>query len=118
MPIYFLLNLFNLQLFEIQLHLLAILCAYEISRRLIASLENRHILNFNAKLAGCVAALRPSVLISIAIVERAFGGSKAKKLRAVLPERALNGENDAVTPVMYLVSILADYTQMFEVLCM
>ena len=40
------------------------------------------------------------------MVERALGGSRARKLRAVFPERALKGENVARTVVMYLVSIL------------
>lgn len=41
-----------------------------------------------------------------AIVFRAFGGSDARKILAVLPERALNGENAVVTEVRNLVIIL------------
>ena len=41
----------------------------------------------------------------MAIMDRALGGSKARKLRAVLPERALNGEKVALTEVIYFVSI-------------
>lgn len=41
------------------------------------------------------------------IVERAFGGRRARKFRAVLPERALKGEKVAVTEVRYFVSIVA-----------
>lgn len=67
---------------------------------------SRDVLNFKARLAGCAAALRPPILMSMAIVERALGGSSARKLRAVLPERALNGEKWALTAVMYLVSML------------
>jgi hypothetical protein len=44
--------------------------------------------------------------MSIAMVDRALGGRRARKLRAVLPERPLNGEKVARTEVMYLVSIL------------
>lgn len=44
----------------------------------------------------------------MAIVERAFGGRRARKLRAVFPERGLKGEKAAVTPVMYLVIILVE----------
>lgn len=40
------------------------------------------------------------------MVERAFGGSSARKLRAVLPEGFLKGEKVVVTLVMYLVSML------------
>lgn len=64
------------------------------------------LLNFNASLAGLSTWLMPSILTSIAIVERALGGSKARKLRTVLPDRALKGQNDAVTFVKYFVSIL------------
>ncbi len=41
------------------------------------------------------------------IVDRALGGSRARKLRAVLPDRLLKGENLALTEVMNLVSIAA-----------
>ena len=68
------------------------------------------ILNFRARLAGCALSLRPSILVSMAIVERAFGGSKARKLRAVLPERPLKGEKVARTEVMYFVSIFYGVT--------
>lgn len=43
----------------------------------------------------------------MAIVDRAFGGSRAKKFRTVLPDLGLKGENVVVTPVMYLLIILA-----------
>lgn len=42
----------------------------------------------------------------MAIVVRALGGSIARKLRAVLPERALKGEKLAETEVRYLVNML------------
>jgi hypothetical protein len=42
----------------------------------------------------------------MAMVERALGGSMARKLRAVLPDLGLKGENAVVTEVRYLVSIL------------
>ena len=45
------------------------------------------------------------MLRSMAIVERALGGSSARKLRAVLPDLPLNGEKVALTEVIYLVSI-------------
>ena len=53
----------------------------------------------------------------MAIVERAFGGSKARKLRAVLPERALKGEKTALTEVMYLVSILEGSGLKYQCVC-
>lgn len=43
----------------------------------------------------------------MAIWERALGGSRERNVRAVLPERALKGENVVRTEVMYFVSILA-----------
>lgn len=43
----------------------------------------------------------------MAMVERALGGRRARKLRAVLPERALKGEKEVVTEVMYLLIIVA-----------
>ena len=67
--------------------------------------ELRDLLNFNAMLAGSAAAVRPNMLRSMAIVERALGGSSARKLRAVLPVLPLKGENVALTEVMYFVSI-------------
>ena len=42
----------------------------------------------------------------MAIVERALGGSRARKLRAVLPERALKGEKFVVMEVRYFVIML------------
>ncbi len=42
----------------------------------------------------------------MAMVDRALGGSKARKLRTVLPERALKGEKAVVTPVRYLVNMM------------
>lgn len=41
------------------------------------------------------------------IVLRALGGRRARKLRAVLPERGLKAEKTVFTDVMYLVSMLA-----------
>lgn len=37
---------------------------------------------------------------------RAFGGSSARKVRAVLPDRALKGEKLVATEVMYLVNMV------------
>ena len=47
------------------------------------------------------------MLILIAIVDRAFGGRLARKLRAVLPERGLKAEKVVVTEVRNFVIILA-----------
>lgn len=44
----------------------------------------------------------------MAIVERALGGRRARKLRAVFPERALKGEKVVVTEVMYLLIIAVE----------
>lgn len=68
-------------------------------------------LNFNAKLAGVFLPSLPSTLIVMLIVERAFGGRDARKMRAVLPERELKGEKVAVTEVMYFVSMLGCVVQ-------
>jgi len=43
----------------------------------------------------------------MAIVERALGGSRARKLRAVLPDLGLKGEKAVATEVRYLVSMVA-----------
>ena len=45
--------------------------------------------------------------MSMAMVERALGGRRARKLRAVFPERPLKGEKVARTEVIYLVSMLS-----------
>lgn len=42
----------------------------------------------------------------MAIVERALGGSRARKLRTVFPVRALKGEKVVLTAVRYFVSIV------------
>ena len=105
MAINLLLYLFQLHLLEVQIHFSTILCTI-ISKFPPVFLGKQDILNFNAMLAGCSFALRPNMLISMPIVERALGGRRARKLRAVLPERPLNGEKVALTEVMYFVSIL------------
>ena len=104
MPIYLFLNVFDLQLLQVKLHFFAILCNQD--QPLESTLPlHQYILNFKARLAGCAWAFCPIVFTLIAIVDLALGGRSARKLRAVLPERALNGEKEAVTEVMYLVSI-------------
>lgn len=45
------------------------------------------------------------------MVERALGGSRARKLRAVLPDLGLKGEKAVATEVMYLASIFAECVQ-------
>lgn len=94
---------------EVNVHFLAVL--YH-TRTLARSpllhfwpLDDVDVLNFSPSLAGILAPSLPSILMSIAMVERAVGGSRARKLRAVLPARALKGEKVACTAVMYFVSI-------------
>lgn len=67
----------------------------------------RDTLNFSASVAGWAASAFGSILMLMAMVERALGGRRARKLRAVLPERGLKGEKEVVTPVMYLLIISA-----------
>ena len=47
------------------------------------------------------------------MVLRAFGGSMARKLRAVLPDLGLKGEKEVVTEVKNLVIILDIYRRHF-----
>lgn len=68
----------------------------------------KDILNFNANDAGSSAWAFGSILMLMAIVDRAFGGSRARKLRTVFPERGLKGEKVVVTAVRYLDIILAN----------
>lgn len=63
-------------------------------------------LNLSARVAGSDFCAWLSILTSIAMVERALGGSMARKLRAVLPDLGLKGEKAVVTEVRYLVSIV------------
>jgi len=65
-----------------------------------------YLLNFKFRIAGVLTSCRPRSFTSIAIVDRALGGSNARKFRAVFPERALNGENAVETAVMYFVNII------------
>lgn len=64
-------------------------------------------LNFNESVAGVALCVFGSIFTSMAMVERALGGSRARKLRAVLPVRALKGEKVVRTAVRYFVIILA-----------
>lgn len=65
------------------------------------------ILKDNDSVAGLLAIAFGNSFTSMAIVDRALGGSCARKLRAVLPERGLKGEKAVVTAVRYFVIILA-----------
>jgi hypothetical protein len=65
-----------------------------------------YVLNLRASVAGSDFCAWLSNLTSMAMVERALGGSMARKLRAVLPDLGLKGEKAVVTEVRYLVSIL------------
>jgi len=64
------------------------------------------ILNFNCRLPGTAASVRGNILILMAILRRAFGGSMARKLRAVLPDFGLKGEKDVEIEVRNRVIIL------------
>lgn len=64
------------------------------------------VLNLSPSVAGARAPACPSILTSMDMVERALGGSRARKLRAVLPLRGLKGEKVVVMPVRYLVSMV------------
>ncbi len=46
-------------------------------------------------------------MMSMVIVERALGGSDARKFRAVLPDFGLKGEKAVVTDVIYFVIMAA-----------
>jgi hypothetical protein len=103
--IYFLLDGLELQLFQIQLHLFPVFYRPEQLESLAQAMLQGFgddILNLRERLAGSAAAFRPSIWTSMDIIVRAFGGSNARKLRAVLPDLPLNGENLALTEVMYL----------------
>jgi len=63
------------------------------------------VLNFSSNTDGCVAADRGSMFTVMVISRRAFGGSRARKLRAVLPDFGLKGEKAVVTEVMNFVII-------------
>lgn len=65
-----------------------------------------HILNLRDRLAGFSASRCPNIFTLMAILDRALGGSRARKLRTVLPVRALKGENTVETEVIYLVIML------------
>ena len=110
MSIDLLLYILDLHLLQIKLHLLAILYALisNPSQNGLSTIE--HLLNFNVRLAGCAAAFRPSILMSMAIRERALGGRRARKFRAVLPDRPLKGEKLARTDVTYFASMLTSAT--------
>lgn len=57
-------------------------------------------LKCNDSVPGCALAVRGSMVTSIFMpLLRAFGGRRARKLRAVLPERGLNGEKVVLTVV-------------------
>jgi hypothetical protein len=104
-PIYFILDGLELQFFQIQLHLFPVFYRpgqlESLAHDTILGFSD-DILNLRERLAGSAAAFRPSIWTSMDIIVRAFGGSNARKLRAVLPDLPLNGENLALTEVMYL----------------
>jgi len=56
--------------------------------------------------AGFAASAFGNVLTLMVMVERALGGSMARKLRAVLPDLGLNGEKAVVTEVRNRVIIV------------
>lgn len=64
------------------------------------------LLKVKARLPGSLRSVFPVILISKDIDLRAFGGSMARNLRAVLPPLLLKGEKTTFTPVRNLVIIL------------
>lgn len=106
MPVHFRLNVLDLHLVEIELHLLAILWSIVSSHPTLYMLR-RYILNLTTKLAGESTSCRPSILTLIAMSFLAPGGSMARKLRAVLPETRLKGEKVVEILVMNFVNIFA-----------
>lgn len=65
------------------------------------------ILNLSSREPGCDAPDLGSMLTVTVMLLRALEGSRARKFRAVLPERALNGEKEVVTDVRNLVIIVS-----------
>ncbi|KAK4997444.1 Protein transport protein sec20 [Elasticomyces elasticus] len=121
MPIYFPRHLLNLHLLEIEREFLAVFCAAQTRKSALPSpypfanvvsgrdrlyigtsapvdgpeslLEcAKDLLKLTLSVDGCAADALGSILTSIFIVVRALGGRRARKLRAVLPERGLKGE--------------------------
>jgi hypothetical protein len=133
MPIHLRLHIPQLQLLQVEIEFFAVLCfepsvskCFPSGRPAIDSIgshihpsdfrpsEGRKVvrkrsysLNPIFNFAGWSACCLESILIWMAMVERALGGSRARKLRAILPVRGLKGEKLVVTEVMYLVIILA-----------
>lgn len=119
------LDLADLHLLQVELHFLAIL--WEKNRRQqkrkrvltfktiyprnavlfpsLGALIGSNSLNFSASVAGTTFCAWLRTLTSIVMVLCAVGGSRARKLRAVLPDLGLKGEKAVVTEVRYLVSI-------------
>lgn len=60
----------------------------------------------SAKLPGCAAPDLGSIVTLMAMLDRAFGGSIARKLRAVLPDLGLKAEKEVVTEVRNRVIIV------------
>ena len=80
-----------------------------VSRERVSGERRRAVLNLRASRAGLAASALGSCLISIFMVERALGGRRARKLRAVLPDLGLKGEKAVETEVKKRVIILAVY---------
>lgn len=65
------------------------------------------VLKVRASVADLAASAFGSDLTSIFMVERAFGGSMARKLRAVFPDLGLKGEKAVETEVRNRVIIVS-----------
>jgi hypothetical protein len=125
MSIDFLLDILDFHLLQIDLHLLSVFCCDNTlvsthddcnSKRIEIEIDfqtwkREILLNEIASVAGASACAFPNIFTSIAMVERAFEGSKARKLRTVLPDRGLKGEKLVFTAVMYLVSIVTGVSE-------
>ena len=109
MSIHLILNLLDFHLFNVELHLLSILYTIHISTThpFYTLCSDHDLLNFSANVAGLAAIAFGSSFTSIVIVDRALGGSIARKFRAVLPDLGLKGEKAVTTEVMYLVIMMA-----------
>lgn len=73
----------------------------------------RNKLNLRARRPGLAASARGNIFTSIFMVLLAFGGSMAKKLRAVLPDLGLKGEKAVLTEVKNLVIIVAARKELY-----
>ena len=109
MSVHFALDLFYFHFVQVELHFFSVFCASGVSNLVLdtSTMPDVDILKDKDNVAGLFAIAFGNNFTSMAIVDRALGGSCARKLRAVLPERGLKGEKAVVTAVRYFVIILA-----------